>query len=214
MEHSPSRLETTEAEANKTTSGKEKDLQDVNAQIQKREGKIEEVQAEIKQLQGEIKQLQGEIKQLQAEIKQLQAKIDAEREKHSPNDETIQELKEREKGLVELRSSYLKQQSTYLTYLNRLLDLFKHVSGKASCKGSPSRFFIGIAIYFVTLALCSLPDRMQKEREQGTMTRRNPLISVVGKNKCMFYQVSKSGKWLKVLTTDVVFFWDFRTRTD
>ena len=34
------------------------------------------------------------------------------------------------------------------------------------------------------------------------MTRRNPLISVIGKNKCMFYQVSKSGKWLKVWTTD------------
>ena len=193
MEPSQSRLETTEAEANKTASGKEEDLQDVNAQIQKREAKIEEVQAEIKQLQ--------------AEIKQLQAKIDAEREKHSPNDETIQELKEREKGLVELRS-------TYLTYLNTLLYLFKHVSGKASCKGSPSRFFIGIVIYFVRLALCSLPDRMQKEREQGTMTGRNPLISVRGKNKCMFYQVSKSGKWLKVWTTDVVFIWDFRTRTD
>ena len=200
MEHSQSRLETTEAEANKTASGKEEDLQDVNAQIQKREGKIEEVQAEIKQLQEKIEQLEEK-------IKQLQAKIDAEREKHSPNDETIQELKE-------LRSSYLKQQSTYLTYLNRLLDLFKHVLGKASCKGSPSRFFIGIAIYFVTLALCSLPDRMQKEREQGTMTRRNPLISVIGKNKCMFYQVSKSGKWLKVWTTDVVFIWDSRTRTD
>ena len=143
MEHSQSRLETTEAEANKTASGKEEDLQDVNAQIQKREGKIEEVQAEIKQLQAEIKEVQ-------AEIKQLQAKIDAEREKHSPNDETIQELKEREKGLVELRSSYLKQQSTYLTYLNKLLYLFTHVSGKAFCKGSPSRFFIGIVIYFVT----------------------------------------------------------------
>ena len=129
MEHSQSRLETTEAEANKTASGKEEDLQDVNAQIQKRERKIEEVQAEIKQLQ--------------EKIEQLQARIDAEREKHSPNDETIQELKE-------LRSSYLKQQTTYLTYLNTLLYLFKHVSGKASCKGSPSRFFIGIVIYFVT----------------------------------------------------------------
>ena len=190
MEHSQSRLETTEAEANKTTSGKEGDLQDVNAQIQKCEGKIEEVQAEIKQLQ--------------EKIEQLQAKIDAEREKHPPNDEIIQELKQRETALVVLQSSYLKQQSTYLTYLNRLLYSFEHVSGKASCKRTPSRFFIGIVIHFVTAcfvfstSLCSLPDRMQKEREQGTMAGRNPLISVIGKSRCIFYQVSKSGKWLKV----------------